>query len=227
VEETVICLVRGPASRYPRGFIWLVPVWFAILAGAALIVGTEASTTGQMPLWLGLSELGSLLIAATIAASVLATMRQRAFRANNHGIWLGIRTKRARPKLRQVHLTWSDIAQVRLVPRSYGTLLEIMLNPAARIVHRPSPGKQVLLWLGALVMPFAFGRGMPGLTMPGADPPRYRVKICDRAAAELKVALIAVRPDTVPVRVVTKKSALRLPAAPSRKPVSRPPTPVA
>jgi hypothetical protein len=226
VDDTVTCLVRGPASRYPRGFIWLIPTWFAIFAGAAVLVGTDASTTGQMPLWFGAAELGGLLLTACIAASVLATVRKRAFRADSHGIWLGIRTTRKRPKLRQVHLTWSDVAQLRMVPRGYGVLLEITLNPAARIVHRPGIGHQVLVWLGALVMPFAVGRGTPALTMPRANPPRYRVKICDRTAAELKMALAGVKPDALPVRVMTKRGALRV-TVPPAKPLSRPPTPVA
>ncbi len=226
MEDTVTCLVRGPASRYPRGYIWLIPTWFAILGGAAVLVGTDASTTGQMPLWLGATEIGGLLIAACILLCVLATVRQRAFRADGHGIWLGVRTTRARPKRRQVHLTWSDISQLRMVPRRYGVLLEITLGPAARISHRPGLGRQVLLWVGALVMPFAFGRGTPALTMPRMDPPRYRVKICDRTVPELKLALAAVTPGALPVRVMTKKAALRNPVAPPGKPLSRPPSPV-
>jgi len=226
VEDTVTCLVRGPASRYPRGYIWLIPTWFAILSGAAVLVGTDASTTGQMPLWLGVTEVGGLVIAACILMCVLATVRQRAFRADSHGIWLGVRTTRARPKRRQVHLTWSDIAQLRMVSRRYGVLLEITLGPAARISHRPGLVRQVLLWLGALVMPFAFGRGTPALTMPRRDPPRYRVKICDRTAPELKLALAAVTPGVLPVQVMTKKGALRIPVPPQGTPLSRPPSPV-
>jgi hypothetical protein len=225
VDDTVTCLVRGPASRYPRGYIWLIPTWFAILSGAAVLVGTDASTTGQMPLWLGVTEVGGLLIAASILMCVLATVRQRAFRADGHGIWLGVRTTRARPKLRQVHLTWSDVAQLRMVPRRYGVLLEITLAPAARISHRPSLVRQVLRWLGALVMPFAFGRGTPALTMPKMNPPRYRVKICDRTAPALKLALATVTPGALSVQVMTKKGALRIPVA-SGKPLSRPRSPV-
>jgi hypothetical protein len=227
MDDTVTCLVRGPASMYPRGFIWLIPVWFTILGGAAVLVGTDASSTGQMPLWLGLTEIGGLLIATCIAVGVLATVRHRAFRADRHGIWLGVRTTRKRPKLRQVHISWPDVAQLQLVTRRYGVLVQITLSPAARIIHRPNPGKQLVLWLGALAMPFAFGRGTPALTTPTADPPRYQIKVCDRTAAELKLALAAVKPDTLPVRVATKKSALRFTVSPQGKPYSRPPTPVA
>ena len=229
MDDTVTCLVRGPGSRYPRGFVWLIPAWFAILTGAAVLLGTVASTNGQIPLWLGLTEVGGLLIAACTAVAVLSTVQHRAFRADSHGIWLGIRTTRKRPKLRQVHLSWAEIAQLRMIPHRYGVLLEITLSPAARIVHRPGAARQVLRFLGAFLMPFIFGRGTPALTVPRADPPRYQVKICDRTAIELKRALAAVHPDNVLVGVLGRKGALRFAAPPPpRKPVSRrPPTPVA
>jgi len=227
VDDTVTCLVRGSASKYPRGFNWLIPVWFAILCGAAVLVGTDASSTGQMPLWLGVTEFSGLLIAACTLFCVITTVRHRAFRADSHGIVLGVRTKRKQPKLRQVQLSWPDVARLQLVPRHYGVLLLITLSPATRILDQPSPGMQVLRWFGALAMPFAFGRGMPALTMPTGKPPRYQVKICDRTASELKLALGAVKPDGVPVGVLTKKPALRVTVPPPGKPYSRPPTPVA
>jgi hypothetical protein len=227
MDDTVTCLVRGPGSKYPRGFLWLIPAWFAILGGVAVLVGTDASTTGQMPMWLGVTELGGLLIAACTAFCVLATVRHRAFRADSRGVWLGVRTTRKQPKLRQVHLYWADVAELQLYPRRYGVLLQITLVPAARMADRISPGKQMLFWLGALAMPFAFGRGRPALTTPTASPPRYSVKICDRTATELKLALTGVKPDALPVHILVKKSALRLTMPPPGKPYSRPPTPVA
>jgi hypothetical protein len=174
-----------------------------------------------------LTEIGGLLIAACIALSVIGTVRHRAFRASSDGIWLGVRTAHKRPGLRQVHLSWPEVAHVQLLPLRYGVLMEITLSPAARIVDRPGPGRQVLLWFGALAMPFAFGRGTPALTAPVGDPPRYQVKVCDRTAAELKLALATIKPEALPVRVVAKKGAVRFTAPPPRKPYSRPPTPVA
>jgi hypothetical protein len=225
LDDTVTCLVRGPASRYPRGFIWLTPAWFAILGAAVLAVGRIAS--GGVPPWLGLTEIGGLTVAFGTVLSVLITVRQPAFRADKHGICLGISTSRRRPKLRQLQLSWPEIAQLRIVPRRYGALLEISLGPAARIVHRPSPGQQVVLVLGMLVMPFAFGRGTPAITSPRMDPPRYRLKICGTSAAELRLALDSVKPDTLRVRMLASMAALRFSVAPPRGPFTRrPPTPV-
>lgn len=220
MDETVTCLVRGPSSRYPRGFIWLIPAWFVILSLAALAVARRDG----FPRWLELTEIGGLAIATVTAFSVLVTVRQPAFRADQHGICLGIGTRRRRPKRRQVQLAWPEIAQLRIVSRHYGARLEIVLGPAARIVHRPSLGSQAALLLGVLIMPFWLGRGSPALTCPGMDPPRYRVKICDVSAADLRLALDSVKPDEV--RVLSGK--LRFFVAPLRQPTTpRPPTPVA
>jgi hypothetical protein len=201
--------VRGSTSKLPRGYIWLVPVWFGILALLALLAGHEIS--GRMPLWLAATELGSLLIACLTVFCVLATVRRNAFRVSSHGIWLGCSTTRKRPRLRQVHISWSDVAQVRIAATFYGVLLEIGLGPSARIVHRPGPGRQALVLLGALIMPVGFGRGRPGLTAPRENPPRYLVRVCDVSPAELRQVLAVVRPSPVPVRVLTKPGPLRFP----------------
>jgi len=192
------------------------------------VLGIGRIAGGGVPLWLGVTEIGGLAIAAGIALSVLATVRQPAFWADKHGIYLGISTSRRQPKLRQVQLAWPEIAQLRIVPRRYGALLEISLGPAARIVHRPGPGQQVMLMVGMLIMPLWFGRGTPALTTPRMDPPRYRLKICETSSAELRHALNSVKPDGLAVRVLSSKTVLRFSVPPPRKPVTRqPPTPVA
>jgi hypothetical protein len=176
-----------------------------------------------MPLWFGLPEIGGLALAAITMFCVLATVRHHAFRADSHGIVLGVTTSRKRPKLRQIYVPWPDIAQVRMLRRHYGVLLDISLRPTALIAQRPGPGKQLLVLLGALVMPFGFGRGTPALTMPRSHPPRYRVKICDLSPVELRQALAAIQPAGPPVRVLMKKGALRFTLSPARQPVRQQP----
>ena len=155
VVDIVTCLVRGPASRYPRGYLWLFPVWFVILSGSVAIVGIRLN--GHLPLWLGASEIGGLLVAMWTAVCVLLTARRIAFRADGGGILLGTRSLRKRLKRRRVYLPWSEVAQVTLVPRRYSVLADIVLAPTALWVPAPSRRQQFALLVGALL--FAAGTG--------------------------------------------------------------------
>lgn len=220
MDEIYTFLVRGPASRLPRGYVWLIPVWFAVLGGL-LALGMRYLTS-PVPLWLLGSEIASMVIAALVLIGALLTVRSHAFRVNNAGVWLGISTSRKRPRLRQVHIPWADISQVRMASRRYGVLLEISLSPAARIVTRPGLGKQALLMLAMLVMPFGLGRGRPALTAARSDPPRYLIKLCEVGPAQLRQVLAGVKPPDVPVRIATKAAALRYGPLPLQRARPRP-----
>lgn len=216
MDEVVTCLVRGPASRYPRGYVWLVPAWFMVLGGAVAVIAVRLD--GHLPLWLGASEIGGLLIAASTAVCVLLTARRVAFRADDSGILLGTRTIRKRVKRRRVYLPWSDVAQVSLVPRRYSVVADIVLAPAALWLPAPTRRRQAALLLAALLMPFGIGRGRPALTMPRQRPPGYRIRICEMTAGQLRLALHEVAPETAVIRIVNSMAALRLITPRSRPP---------
>lgn len=220
MDEIYTFLVRGPSSRLPRGYVWLIPIWFAILGGIVALGIRRFG--GQLPMWLAGTEIGGILLAGLVLFCVLLTVRRHAFRIGKDGIWLGVRTTRKRPKLRQVHIAWADISQLRMVSRRYGVLLEITLGPSARIVTRPSLARQALILLGVLIMPVGFGRGRPALTAARADPPRYLIKLCDVKPAELRQLLAEVKPAALPARVLTKPSAMRYATLPGRRPTPQP-----
>jgi hypothetical protein len=224
MDDVVTCVVRGPASRYPRGFLWVVPVWFVVLGAAALALSRHAS--GRVPLWLGATELGGLAIAAFIVFCVLATVRHHAFRAASEGIWLGVSSSRRRPRLRQVYLAWPDVAQLRMVPRYYGVLVELTLSPIARTAPRAGFGRKLVLAFFMLALP-GFGRGRPALTAVRRNPPRYRIRICDRTTSELRLALTSVAPEALPLLTVPNRRALRYSIPAPREAIDRPPAPVA
>lgn len=124
-----------------------------------------------------------------------------------------------------MHLAWPDVAQLRMLPRHYGVLLEITLSPAARIVRRPAPPRRALQLLGSLLIPVGYGRGRPALTTPVGNPPRYRVRILDVTPPELRAALAAVQPGSVPMRVFIRKGPrLTVPPPPPRTTVSEQPS---
>jgi hypothetical protein len=228
LDDSFAALVRGPVTTYPRGFPLLFPTWLAVVL-AAVWVGW-LHFIGPMPWWYGGVLVGGLLLAGITTASVLATIRQPAFRADRNGIRLGLRTERKRPRNRQAHLWWSDVRQLRIEPRPYGVMAEVSLGPAARIVRRRGPARQALLWLGMIVMPFGLGRGTPRLTEPRRKDPQYRVRLYDVTPEELGLALAGLALPAVEIIVISRRYGPIMarrpqPAGPRRTPP--PPAPLA
>lgn len=215
MEETFTALVRGPSSKLPRGYLWLIPAWLLIIV--AILRYAWIRVLGPIEWWYCGEALAGLAFAALLLLSVLATVRHVAFRADGNGIRLGVRSSRKRPKKRQAYLWWADIQKLTILPRHYGLLLEVTLGPSARIVRHRSVPRQALLMLGMLIMPVGLGRGAPRLTEPRTSAPHYRVRICDVTPSELAVALAPLAPSGVEITMLTRRRHLmlsrRLPAA--------------
>jgi hypothetical protein len=203
VDESYVALTRGPSSTYPRGYPFLIPIWFAVIAGA-LAYGW-IHVIGYLPWWYGGLAAGGLAFTMLTVVSVLATVRHLAFRADVNGIRLGVRTSRKRPRQRQAHLWWADIQQLTIRPRHYGLLLEISLGPAARIVRRRSLPRQAVLMLGMLLLPLGLGRGTPRLTEPRSTAPQYRVRLCEVTPEELALALAPLALPAVQIVVMSRR----------------------
>jgi hypothetical protein len=193
VENRYSGIVTGPAPMFPRGYLLLIPVWYVVLAALLVIKGR------WLPFWYMAIALSSLLIATLILAGVLATMRQKAFFADENGIWLGIVTRRKRSRRQRILLPWSHIAQLRITDRHYGARLEIVLSPAASIIGRRHHIVSGIFFAGVTVIipPRWIGR-RPALLSPRAKSPQYRVPLCD-TAVQLGAALSAIAPPTVQV----------------------------
>jgi hypothetical protein len=204
VDESYAALVRGPSSTYPRGYPFLIPIWFAVIGGA-LAYGW-IRVIGYLPWWYGGLAAGGLAFTMITMVAVLATVRHLAFRADANGIRLGVRTSRKRPRQRQAHLWWADIQQLTIRPRHYGLLLDISLGPAARIVRRRSLPRQALLMCGMLVLPLGLGRGTPRLTEPRRTAPQYRVRLCEVTPEELALALAPLALPAVQIVVMSRRN---------------------
>jgi hypothetical protein len=203
LDDSFAALVRGPSTTYPRGFPLLFPVWLGVIFAAVWIAWLRV--IGPMQWWYAGALIGGMFIAGTTVSSVLATIRQPAFRADRNGIRLGLRTERKRPRNRQAHLWWSDVRQLRIEPRRYGLMVEISLGPAARILRRRGLVRQTLLWCTMLVMPFGLGRGTPRLTEPRRKDPQYRVRLYDVTPEELGLALAGLALPAVEIIVISRR----------------------
>jgi hypothetical protein len=176
---------------FPRGYLVLIPVWYSV-AAALLII------KGRLPLWYTAIAMSALLLAMLILAGVLATMRQKAFFVDRNGVWLGIVPRRKRSRRRRVLVPWSQIGQLRITRRYYGAQLEVVLGPAASIIHRHRLASGIFFaGVTAIIPPRWIGRP-PALLSPRAKPARYVVPLYDTADA-LGSALAAIVPPTVQV----------------------------
>ncbi len=197
MQDRYAALVKGPSALFPRGFLWLIPACYAGIAAVLVI-------KGKPPLWFGGSELGGLLLAAATLLLVLATMRNKAFVADNSGIWLGLRADairrlgRRRGEIRQV--PWPQIERLKIVPRSYGARLDVALDPAAPVARHGVLRKTVATFL-LVIFPPSFVFRSPGLLTRRGRPPRYRIPLHAVTADELALALAQLAPATVSIEM--------------------------
>lgn len=218
MQDRYTALVRGAGPVFPRGFGWLIPLWY--LAIAALVVLSH-----QTPRWYTPAVLLGLLLAAASLATVLATMRNNAFAADDQGIWLGLRgaaTRRGRRGRRIRQVPWDQVDQVQIRPRSYGAQVDILLRPAAHAGHRPKALAEITRTVLLLALPAACIGCAPGLLSPCWSVPLYRVRLYDTPARELRQALTARAPGAVTVTVMVRTWAGSYRPLPQRPPLIEP-----
>ncbi len=199
MENRYSGLVTGPASLFPRGYLLLIPVWYAVFA--ALVV-----VKGRLPFWYNAIALGALLLTMLILAGVLATMRQKAFFVDDNGVWLGKVVRWKRSRRRRVLVPWSHIEQLRIARRPYGACLEVVLGPGASIIylHRHRLASGIFFAGVTVVIPPRWVGRRPALLTPRANPPRYVVPLYDTADG-LGAAMVRIAPPTVEVIVTSRQ----------------------
>ena len=201
MENRYAALVRGPSAIFPRGFIWLIPVWYAALAAVAKFKGHPASWS----LWYAPYALGATLLAVATLMAVLLTVRNNAFLADENGIWLGLRggaRRRFGPRRREVrYLPWAEMQQLKIARRHYGARLDILV--AAE--RAPSPWRIVRRIIAAvltLVIPPAYLFRSPGIVYPRSH--RYRIPLYDVRPEQLRLALEPLAPPTLTIAVLPR-----------------------
>ena len=196
MENRYAALVRGPSAIFPRGYLWLIPLWYAVLVGLA-------EFKDRPPSWYGLIALGATATAVLILIAVLATLRSNAFVADDKGILLGLRgaaQRRFGRRRWQKHLSWYELGELRIAARPYGSRLDIFLpagsaSGAGRMVWR------VAAAVVTLVLPPACLFRTPGLLRPRSAPLRFRIPLYDVTPEELQLALAPFAPPNVPIAV--------------------------
>jgi len=201
VENRYTALVRGSSAIFPRGYLWLIPVWYAVIAAAIML-------KGRAPSWYDPIALGALLLAALTLLAVLTTIRNNAFLADDSGIWLGLRggarRRFSRRRRQNRHLPWPEVRQIRIAYRRYGARVDVYL-PDAPISSRGRAIWQVTaVGLAAgltVVIPLTYLFRSPAILRPRSDPRLYRIPLYDVTPEELQLALVPLVPPNLPIAV--------------------------
>lgn len=213
MQDSLSAQVAGSASIFPRGYLWLAPVWYAIVI--AWLAWAQ-----WPPVWFRLSAMVGLLGALITFLVALSSLSVTAFTADEAGVWLGLPpfTKRHGLQRKQTtYLPWQHVERVRMRARPTGVQIEIILNPNAHLTmlaYQTSRAQQVWRWI-TLFIPFLYLRRPTALTTPLDRPPRYEVTLRGTTVEELRKVLRALAPREVTVAVLVRK---RGPAPPATAP---------
>lgn len=198
MENRYAALVKGSSAIFPRGYLWVIPLWYAAIAALVTV-------KGKPPAWYAPYALAATLLAALTLIAVLSTMRNNAFVADDSGIRLGLRggarRRFGRRRRESTYLPWPDVQQLKIASRRYGARLDILLR------RDSVTGRHHVIWLIVancltVLIPVAYVFRSPGLLRPRSyDPPRYRIQLYDVAPEELRLALAPLAPHTVAMTV--------------------------
>jgi hypothetical protein len=201
VENRYAALVRGPSAIFPRGYLWLIPVWYVTLAALA----ASKDKLPSWSTWYGPYAVGATLVAACTLVVVLSTVRNNAFLADENGIWLGLRggaRRRFGRRRRDVrYLSWPEMDELKIARRHYGARLDILL--AAGTPADPwGDVRRLIAAVVTLIIPPAYLFRSPGIVHPRSH--RYRIALYDVRPEELRLALLPLAPPTLAVAVLPR-----------------------
>ena len=201
VGNRYTALVKGPSAVFPRGFLWLVPVWYAAIA---LVVKIKVKPPSWFT-WYAPYVFGVTVLATLTLIMVLSTMRNNAFVADDDGMLLGLRgaarRRFSRRRRHTTHLPWPEVKELKIASRPYGARLDIVLHRDS-VADRRHPVWHAVAIVVTLLIPIAYLFRSPGLIHPRShNPPRYRIQLYDVRAEELRLGLAPLAPPTVPISV--------------------------
>ena len=207
MENRYAALVRGSTAIFPRGFLWLIPIWYVAIA-AAIKFKDRAPLWYEPMRWYFPMALGALLLAALTLIVVLSTIRNNAFLADDSGIWLGLRggarRRFSRRRRQNRHLPWPEVRQIRIAYKRYGARIDVYLPDAPNTSRGRAIWQATATSLAAgltVLLPVAYLFRAPAILRPRSDPRRYRIPLYDVTPEELRLALVPMVPPNLPIAV--------------------------
>jgi hypothetical protein len=203
MQDGLYVPVIGPSAILPRGYLWVTPIWYLVLAAALAL-------SPWPPAWFRLAAAAGLLGAMIVFILVVNSITTHAFAVDLEGIDLGLppfSRRRGRRRRDVRHLPWRQIERIRMAPRAYGARVEIILSQDASLAlrgFRHGPARRALRWI-LLLIPFWYVRRPTALISPLDGPPRYVANVRGITVDELRHRLRAFAPPDVAIAILVRK----------------------
>jgi hypothetical protein len=180
--------VQGPVAFFLRGGLWLFGFWYL---GIYLVLLFAAGFS----LVVNLVVLVIFVLTAMFVISRFRRASSPAFTADDGGISLGLRTARA---VGRRQLSWTEISQLTISAQPYGSMLSVRLNPGTP----PTSPLRQLATLARVTLLFQVNRVQPELLNVLPGPPRHQVPLARVAPGDLRSALSALAPASLPIETL-------------------------
>ncbi len=203
MQEGLYVPVIGPSAILPRGYLWVTPIWYLVLAAALAL-------SPWPPVWFRLTAAAGLLGAMIVFILVVNSITTHAFGVNAEGIDLGLPSfsrRRGRRRRDVRHLPWRQIERIRMAQRPYGARVEVILSQDASLAlrgYRHGPARRAVRWI-LLLIPFWYMLRPTALTSPLDGPPRYQANVRGITVDELRQRLRAFAPPDVAIAILVRK----------------------
>lgn len=203
MQEGLYVPVIGPSAILPRGYLWVTPIWYLVLAAALAL-------SPWPPVWFRLTSAAGLLGAMIVFILVVNSITTHAFAVNAEGIDLGLPSfsrRRGRRRRDVRHVPWRQIERIRMAQRPYGARVEVILSQDASLAlrgYRHGPARRAVRWI-LLLIPFWYMLRPTALTSPLDGPPRYQANVRGITVDELRQRLRAFAPPDVAIAILVRK----------------------
>lgn len=203
MQEGLYVPVIGPSAILPRGYLWVTPIWYLVLAAVLAL-------SPWPPVWFRLTAAAGLLGAMIVFILVVNSITTHAFAMNDEGIDLGLPSfsrRRGRRRRDVRHLPWRQIERIRMAQRPYGARVEVILSQDASLAlrgYRHGPARRAVRWI-LLLIPFWYMLRPTALTSPLDGPSRYQANVRGITVDELRQRLRAFAPPDVAIAILVRK----------------------
>ena len=179
VADIYTARVKGTHGTLPRGYPWVMLVYYAIMGAVFGAFAFDSPLVGAVR--------GAVMFACGVfTVLIFRNLKSPAFSARPEGIQLGGQRHR-------MQIPWDEICEVRISPATNGALADVVMLPSVPVAWpRFPPAAEVMLSL----VPFSYLFLAPPMLAPLTDPVRYRAPLWGTTADEVAAGLRPLAPES-------------------------------